>query len=138
MHGFRHVTKDRMDLIRESMELLGDLRDYFPVLLDTEGNVIDGRHRRAIDPAWPESPKRVQPEDRVSAGLAANRTNAWTGKDWKDLRAKAEAEHGKQEAARVVIRLALLEDASRSNRQIAELVGADKNTVESVRERSCR
>ena len=132
--GSRRVTTARKELILESIRQLGDLRDYFPVLLDEQGNVVDGRHRREIDPEWPASRMRVPAEQRVAAAAAANRTNAWSERDWKTLLEKVtEATGRKTEAIRTLIRLALLEDANRSNRTIAKLVGCDDKTVAAVR-----
>ena len=37
--------------LRRTKKLFGAL---YPVLLDPEGNVIDGRHRLAADPDWPK------------------------------------------------------------------------------------
>lgn len=131
--GLRNVTEARLSLIRESIETVGDLRKYFPVLEDTEGNVIDGHHRRTIDPSWPAASPKVQPDDRVAVALAANQSNAWSKKEWKELHEKAELAHGKAEATRVMIRLRLLEDAARSDRTIANLVSCYHTTVAPVR-----
>lgn len=132
--GSRSVTAARKNLILESIRQLGDLREYFPVLLDAEGHVVDGRHRLAIDPAWPAASARVPVEKRLAAQLAANRSSAWTPDDWKTLRGRIEATAKKTEATRTLIRLALLEDASRSNRDIGRLIGCAPNTVQPVRE----
>lgn len=132
--GSRRVTTARKELILESMRQLGDLRDYFPVLLDEQGNVVDGRHRREIDPNWPASRTRVPLEKRLAAAAAANRTNAWTERDWKALLDQVTETTGRKTGAvRTLIRLALLEDASRSDRAIAALIGCDGKTVASVR-----
>lgn len=132
--NLRRVIPKRMDLLRESITKFGDLREFFPVLEDTDGNVVDGRHRRAIDPLWPAAPRRVPREQRVAAATAANRTNAWTADDWKRLQAHAEFVVGRKHAAREIARLALLEDHERSNRVIGKLVGVGKGTVANVRE----
>lgn len=132
--GSRRVTTARKELILESIRQLGDLRDYFPVLLDEQGNVVDGRHRREIDPEWPASRMKVPAEQRVAAAAAANRTNAWSERDWKTLLDKVTETTGrKTEAVRILIRLALLEDASRSDREIGRLVGCSQTTVGQVR-----
>ena len=132
--GSRRVTTARKELILESIRQLGDLRDYFPVLLDQQDNVVDGRHRREIDPEWPASRIRVPAEQRVAAAAAANRTNAWSERDWKTLLDKVTETTGrKTEAVRTLIRLALLEDASRSDREIGRLVGCSQTTVGPVR-----
>ena len=133
--GNRRVTTARKELILESIRQLGDLRDYFPVLLDVQGNVVDGRHRREIDPTWPASPTRVPTERRLAAAAAANRTSAWSERDWNALLERVTEITGKKtEAVRTLIRLALLEDASRSNVAISRLVGCAPNTVQPVRE----
>lgn len=133
--GSRRVTTARKELILESIRQLGDLRDYFPVLLDEQGNVVDGRHRREIDPDWPASRVRVPAEQRVAAAAAANRTNAWSERDWKILLDRVTETTGrKTEAVRTLIRLALREDANRSDREIGRLVGCSKNTVAAVRQ----
>lgn len=133
--GNRRVTTARKELILESIRQLGDLRDYFPVLLDEQGNVVDGRHRREIDPDWPASRMRVPAEQRLAAAAAANRTSAWSDRDWKALLERVtEATGKKTEAVRTLIRLALLEDASRSNAAIARLVSSDDHTVAKVRQ----
>ncbi len=132
--GNRRVTTARKELILESMRQLGDLRDYFPVLLDEQGNVVDGRHRREIDPDWPASRTRVPAEKRLAVAAAANRTNGWSEKDWKALLDRVTETTGrKTEAVRTLTRLALLEDASRSNATIAGLVEAAITTVANVR-----
>lgn len=132
--GSRRVTTARKELIQESIRRLGDLRDYFPVLLDEQGNVVDGRHRREIDPDWPASRMRVPADQRVAAAAAANRTNAWSERDWKTLLDKVTETTGrKTEAVRTLIGLALREDASRSDREIGRLVGCDHKTVTAVR-----
>ncbi len=132
--GHRRVTPGRKELILESMRLLGDLREYFPVLEDEQGNVVDGHHRREIDPSWPARQDRVPMDKRLAVSIAANRTNAWTSDDWKGLRERVEATQNKTDATRTLIGLALREDASRSNRAIAELVGASHPTVAEVRQ----
>jgi hypothetical protein len=132
--GNRRVSTARKELILESMRQLGDLRDYFPVLLDEQGNVVDGRHRREIDPDWPASRTRVPAEKRLAVAAAANRTNGWSEKDWNALLDRAtETTSKKTEAVRTLTRLALLEDASRSNATIARLVGSSDHTVANVR-----
>lgn len=133
--GSRRVTTARKELILESMRQLGDLRDYFPVLLDEEGNVVDGRHRREIAPDWPASRIRVPAEKRLAAAAAANRGSAWSERDWKALLERVLETTGKKtEAVRTLIRLALLEDASRSDRDIGRLVGCSHHTASSVRQ----
>ena len=133
--GSRRVTTARKELILESIRQLGDLREFFPVLLDELGNVVDGRHRREIDPDWPAARMRVPAEKRLAAAAAANRANAWSDRDWKALLDKVmETTDKKTDAVRTLIRLALLEDASRSNVTISKLVGCSPNTVQPVRE----
>jgi hypothetical protein len=129
----RRPIPERIDLIRESIERLGDLREFFPVLEDEDGNVVDGRHRRALDPNWPAAERRVPRGKRVAAAVAANRTNAWTAEDWKRLKEHAEFVLGKALAAKELARLALLEDHERSNRSIADLVGCAEGTVRQAR-----
>jgi hypothetical protein len=132
-HSIRRVTPKRLELIQQSMAELGDLREYFPVLRDTEGNVVDGRHRLEIDPNWPAMQIRVPVDLRVAAAVAANRTNAWSLEDWKRLKHHREISHGSREAGRTIVRLALLEDAARPDREIARLTGVSHHTVASVR-----
>ena len=75
--NIRQVTPKRLDLLRESIATFGDLRDFFPVLEDEDGNIVDGRHRRAIDPDWPAAHTvKVSPvprEDRVAAAVVEPR-----------------------------------------------------------------
>ncbi len=132
-HSIRRPTPGRLDLLRQSIATFGDLREWFPVLLDEDGNVVDGRHRRALDQEWPEARARVPRDIRVSVAVVANRVNAWTAQDWQRLRVHAEFQMGKQAANRELIRMALREDASRSDRQIASLVGCDHKTVADVK-----
>lgn len=131
--NIRRVIPKRLDLLKESVERLPGLKEYFPVLLDTDDNVVDGRHRRALDPAWPSARVRVPSEIRVAAAVAANRTNAWAVADWERLRTHAQFVHGRKLAAHELARLALLENHERSNRVIGELVGCDHKTVETER-----
>lgn len=132
-HNIRRVIPKRLDLLKESVQRLPGLKEFFPVLLDTDGNVVDGRHRRALDPEWPSGKKLVPSEIRVAAAVAANRTNAWATADWERLRTHAQFVHGRKMAAHELARLALLEDHERSNRVIADLVGCDEGTVRTER-----
>jgi hypothetical protein len=129
----RTVTPARVNLIRESMQLLGDLRAYFPILLDEDGEIVDGRHRHAIDPDWPAARTRVPRENRAIVAMAANRSSAWPRKDWDRLREVIAEHFGRQAASGRLARLALLENHERSDRDIAKLVGASPSTVGAVR-----
>lgn len=130
----RRPNPERLGLIRESIATLGDLRGYFPVLEDVDGNVVDGRHRRAIDPTWPAATQKVARQDRLAAMLAGNTTNAWTKKDWAKLREHADHVTGKKIKGSELARLALLENHERSNVKIGELVGCSEFTVRGVRD----
>jgi hypothetical protein len=133
-HSIRRVTPKRLALIKASIEALGDLRNYFPILVDEGGNIVDGRHRHAIDKDWPVDRHRiVKSGDRLLVAQAANRGNSWNEEDWKRLRVHREFSVGARAASRDLARIALLEDASRSNRDIGRLVGCDHKTVEAVR-----
>jgi protein gp37 len=132
-YSMRRVTPARMELIRESMRELGDLRAYFPVLVDAQGDVVDGRHRRAIDPDWPAARMQVPRESRLAVATAANRSSAWTRRDWQQLVQHRQHTSSRHDAVRAVVRLALREDHERSNRKIAELIGAHHETVAVVR-----
>ena len=46
-----------LDELKRSKEQVGFLH---PVLVDQEGKIIDGRHRKAIFPDWPEMQKEIQ------------------------------------------------------------------------------
>jgi transposase len=131
--GVRRVTEARKELILQSIAELGDLREFFPVLEDDAGNIVDGRHRRAIDPDWPASRVRVPQDQRVAVATAANRSNAWTKKDWDDMLAYRKHVVGERQAKRVLARLALLEDHERSNRVISDLTGANQHVVAEIR-----
>jgi hypothetical protein len=132
-HSIRRVTPKRLELIRESMTELGDLREYFPVLKDVEGNVVDGRHRLAIDENWPAMRIKVPLAQRVAAAVAANRSNAWTAEDWQRLRHHREMTHGKHNAVQWIARMALLEDHERSNSEIARTTGVDDKVIARIR-----
>jgi hypothetical protein len=131
--GLRAVSAERVKEIRASVADFGDHRDAFPVLLDQHGNLLDGRHRRAVDPSWPFRKHQVNSdEDMLQVALVANQSAAWSRDDWKGLAHLVRAVGG-QRGRRERVRDALLEDASRSNRQIAELVGCDDKTVAPAR-----
>jgi hypothetical protein len=132
-HTIRRVIPQRLDLLRESITMFGDLREYFPVLEDVDGNVVDGRHRRALDPTWPATKRKVPRHDRVATAVIANRANAWSAADWKRLRAHAQYVGDRDATQYELARLALLEDHERANRVIANLVGCDEVTVRRVR-----
>lgn len=130
----RRITPARLDLIRESLARVGDLKKYFPVLRDEDDQVVDGRHRLAIDPNWPSAEQRVPRDQRLLALMAANRTNSWEAEDWERLKREAEAVYGKRKAQRELVRLQLLENHQRSDRAIAGLVGCSHPTVGKVRD----
>jgi DNA-binding Lrp family transcriptional regulator len=102
-------------------------------VLDEDGEIVDGRHRRAIDPGWPAMRLRVSREDRLAVAVAGNRTNAWGKNDWQRLRGLVEQRQNRQSASRVLAEVALREDANRSDREIARLTGASPQTVTAVR-----
>lgn len=131
--NIRRVIPKRLDLLKESVQRLPGLKEYFPVLLDTDDNVVDGRHRRALDPEWPSARVRVPSEVRVAAAVAANRSNAWVAADWERLKTHAQFVHGRKLAAHELARLALLDDHERSNRAIGGLVGCSEGTVRTER-----
>lgn len=131
--GMRRVTPGRLELIRQSIAELGDLRHFFPVLMDDQGNVVDGRHRRAYDPEWPASKAVVPSEIRVAVATAANRSNAWTKEDWARLLQHRQHVSGRREAIRTLGRLALLEDPKRSDREISRLIGCSQTTIGTIR-----
>jgi len=125
----RRVIPKRLELLRESVERLPGLKGYFPVLLDTDGDVVDGRHRRRLDPEWPAAPQRVPSDSRTAAAIAANRSNPWDSTQWTQLSKYAEYVHGKEVAGRELARLALRENPKLSVRQVAGLVGCSKSTA---------
>lgn len=47
----------RIDELKESYEKFGSL---YPVLVDGQGKIIDGYHRRRVDPNWPSIPVKVE------------------------------------------------------------------------------
>lgn len=109
----RRVTPKRIELLRESIAEVGDLRRYFPVLEDEDGNVVDGHVRRAYDPAWPAAEKRVPCDVVATVYAAANRANPWTVDHWEILRANHAVFVRNRKAAAVEhVRLAALRGES--------------------------
>ena len=116
--GLRRVTPRRVEEIRESIAEYGDLRGYFPVLVNKQGDVIDGRHRLAIDRNWPTRTIDTESDDGkvLAAALAANVTHPWTKGEWDSLaagRAMVKQALGEEIARGERIRAALLEQAGR-------------------------
>lgn len=131
--GIRPVSRDQVERIRES--LLAGVPRLYKVLVDKHGHVLDGKHRLAADPDWPQA-QVSEAADDISALAVARAANmgqplppkvaATIDRVLGDSRAVREAQRGR-------IRAALVEDASRSNRQIAEIIGCGKDTVRDER-----
>jgi hypothetical protein len=135
--GLRPVDARRLAEIRESIAEFGDFRDDFPVLVDREGNVLDGRHRRALDPAWPERVSKAATSDEAAlqVALAANMSAAWSKREWSALARVRDAVggvSGKRARQRELIKSMLLEEPDLSHNAIAKRLEVSHTTVDMV------
>ena len=125
------------------------MRDYgyrpeFPILADQHGRILDGRHRIAaarkagVAVPPPRKVKVASDEEAVGLAMLVNIQRGWTKPNAVVLTQISGAagltveNFGRQlgtAAKREVIRAALLEDASRSDRAVAVLAGCDHKTV---------
>ena len=59
-----------LEELKRSKQQVGFLN---PVLVDQEGKIIDGRHRKAIFPDWPEIQKEIEnPIQRIQTIIHSN------------------------------------------------------------------
>jgi hypothetical protein len=118
--GLRRVDQKRTEEIRQSITEFGDFRETFPVLQDEQGRVLDGHHRRAVDPQWPAKMIRFKSDDeRLQVALVANEGARWSASDWRRLADLREAVGG-QQSKRDRIRDALLENPQLTHNAIAK------------------
>jgi hypothetical protein len=135
--GLRPVDPTRLAEIRDSIAEFGDFREDFPVLVDRDGNVLDGRHRRAIDPAWPERVSKAATSDEAAlqVALAANMSAAWSKREWSALARVRDAVggvSGKRARQRELIEAVLLEEPELSHNAIAKRLDVSPHTVAEV------
>jgi DNA-binding Lrp family transcriptional regulator len=141
--GLRAVTPEGVEEIKKSV-LEHGLLPQFPVMRDQHRRILSGRHRLAaaaelqaegkLDRDWPEEVVRVADDsEAITIAVAANRARPWTAHDFKRLE-RLGLEWTGTRGKRRMIRLALVENAKRSNRAIARLVGCNHETVQPIRE----
>lgn len=53
------IDQDTVDLLRKSKEIVGPLR---PCIRSQKGKLLAGKHRKEVDPDWPEVVKKVSDE----------------------------------------------------------------------------
>jgi hypothetical protein len=128
----RPVDRLQASAIRESVAEVGQL---YPVLKDQHGRVLDGGHRLEADPGWKSVTMEVRDDQHALAiSLWANRGKELPSKTQSRINQLIGDLAGTNEVRRERIAAELKRDASRSNRQIAELVGASHPTVAEVRQ----
>jgi hypothetical protein len=130
--NFRPAAPDHVSEIRQSVEQVGRL---YPVLVDQHGRILDGGHRKAADPNWPERRMTVRSEQEALAiGLWANRGQPLTRKQQARVTELIGELAGTSQLKRERAKDALVADPSRSNRDIAREIGCSHNTVNEVRQ----
>jgi hypothetical protein len=128
----RPVDRLQASAIRESVAEVGQL---YPVLKDQHGRVLDGGHRLEADPGWKSVTMEVRDDQHALAiSLWANRGKELPSKTQSRINQLIGDLAGTNEIRRERIAAELKRDAGRSNKVIAELVGADYKTVGKVRE----
>jgi ParB-like chromosome segregation protein Spo0J len=129
--NFRDAAPDHVSEIRQSVAQVGQL---YPVLVDQHGRILDGGHRKAADPNWPERRMTVRSEQEALAiGLWANRGKPLAPKVQARVTELIGELAGTSQLKRERAEAALLADPSRSNRDIGREVGCSDNTVRDVR-----
>jgi len=96
--------------------------------------VLDGHHRRAVDPQWPAIPRPLRfrsDEERLQVALIANDSARWSVEDWRRLAALREAVGG-QQSKRERIREALAGHPDDSHNKIAKMLGLHNTAVDRV------
>jgi len=80
---------EKVEIDREHVEQLKTSKLKFgaiaPIILDANGNIVDGFHRREADPRWPAVvyEEIKTPEDRVLYAIASNWHRKEKTKKWK-------------------------------------------------------
>ena len=126
--------------LRESYEKVGPLVPILAATVDGREVIIDGRHRREACPEWPTKIlEHVKTESQVLTAILElddyHRRN--TEKLTADAAEKVRSVLGRSATQsivkRAVVEAELRADESRSNRAIAEIVGAEHHLVVEVR-----
>jgi hypothetical protein len=127
----RPVDNQRVSAIRQSEPEVGQL---YPVLVDQNGRILDGAHRLEANPNWRKHTIKVDSEEMALAvGLWANSGQPLPAKIKARITELIGDLSGSNQIKRDRIKATLLEDASRSDREIGRLVGSDHKTVSDVR-----
>lgn len=127
----RPVENQRVNAIRQSEPEVGQL---YPVLVDQHGRILDGAHRLEANPHWRRHTIRVDSEEMALAvGLWANSGQPLPAKVRARITELIGDLAGTNQIKRDRIKAALLEDANRSDRVIAGLLGVSQPTVGQVR-----
>lgn len=145
--GLRSLNTEHVEAIAQSMRDFG-WRKEFPVLLDQHGRVLDGRHRRAaarlagVEEPAPKTINVASDEEAVCLAILVNVQRGWTRAERSRIDSILQSIGMSMEtigrrigtaAKRELITAALLEDATRSDRVIAEATGTSHHTVATVR-----
>lgn len=138
----RPHSPDTMKLLRDNYEIYGPIKK---VIVDAQQRVIDGRHRREIDPDWPAQELRrrdggpIRTDEEFLAAMLMldelSREERLTSKEREKINRILGELPGVNATKRSRVETELLADAKRSNRAIAELVGVHDMTVGAEREK---
>jgi hypothetical protein len=145
---FEHVLRQPRGQ-RHKQPVINELRNSYeqygflsPVLMDAQGDrIIDGRHRKEINPDWPEHwLKDVTTDEQAIAAIIE--LDTWHQKGSEKLSANARekiiAIQGKaatqSQIKRARIESELRADPARSNHQLAQLLGVTDVLVMKVRD----
>lgn len=144
--GLRPLNDKHVETLVESMNAFGWLRD-FPVLVDQDDHILDGRHRIAAAKraGVNHTELKVHVEDAFEAlgiAWAANESRAWSDADRKRIselvtaQGATSAEIGKvigSKGMRLLIKARLLEHPEWADRRIANKLGCGHPLVSEIR-----
>lgn len=137
--GLRRVAPERLARINKSIDDNG-FRDTSPIIIDGLDRIISGRHRLEIErmryngaEMWRrQREEALSAYDAVQMAMASNEASPWDSKDYKRLDTLG-LQGTKTQRLRQKIELALLEDASRSDRALCRLLDCGRNVITDIR-----
>ena len=130
--GLRPVDEDHVREIRNSVPEVGQL---YPILVDQDGRVLDGKHRYAADPSWRTQAVKVDSDEMALAiALWANKGTPLPAKVAAKIESLILGAKTAQEKQRERVKAALLEQAALgkplTHRAIAKRLDVSHTTID--------